>query len=971
MRTTISLLLLAILLAAPVRAQWIVQHRFPGNTLLDIELDVLFQNTKTGWIISQRDTLFRTTDGSTSWNRFATGISENLAALKFISTTHGLMVGSSGGVWRTLNGGVTWSPTTATGLSVDLTDLDYLTDAGDHAWCVGLNETIIYTPNNGVSWTNQHEGAKHLIAVDFVGSNNGWTVGTSGAILATSDGGANWISQASPAGVTRLNAVHFVSTMRGWSVGHGGTILSTIAGGAPWTQQTSGVSDDLLGVSFVDVNNGVAVGKAGTILHTIDGGATWVLERTASEDYLEVFYQNVENCWIIGRDTGNLLYSQGSLSVVSPNGGEKLEGGTRETISWTSDYVDKIRVEYTTDGTNWQFAGADAQAWDAATGSFAWDVPSDVNSTNCRVRLTGVTKPNLTDASNQTFEIFVPDSTGPMITSNPISESPQGSSILVSAQITDDVYGVGTAELHHRLAGQQTFDIAVMTLTSGDTYAATIPWQSDGIRGYQYYIRAVDASPAQNESTLPAGAPQTNPTFVAVRVSSYSRSISGSVPEDTRYQMISIPLAFDQNDGSIDSVLVDDLGPYDRKNWALFRWMTSSRTNSEFTKAPIGDFEPGRAFWLAARKNGFDTSRGVSVPPQDFTILLEPAVAGVPKSGWRQIANPFAFSVSWSDILTASGNPSGWGMPYYHDPQTNAYEIVNVLMPWTGYFFKNPALSEANLIIPPIESPSSASSFDMARPPYGSDEWTMQLVVSCNGRSDLFNYVGVSGAASRERDAEDHLEPPTIGNYIALHFPHCDWSEYADNYTTDFRPPCQEGELWNIVVTSNMPASEATLSIDGVETVPPEFDVYLFDPQFDVAQDLRENPTYRFPTPSTAIGKELTLAVASDDFFADHNLTRSDGLPDVGLDQNFPNPFNPSTIIRYALETPGRVDLEIFNVRGEVVTSLLRGVAKEPGYHVAVWNGRDSSGNAVASGVYFYRLTVGSFSEAKRMLLLK
>jgi hypothetical protein len=88
---------------------------------------------------------------------------------------------------------------------------------------------------------------------------------------------------------------------------------------------------------------------------------------------------------------------------------------------------------------------------------------------------------------------------------------------------------------------------------------------------------------------------------------------------------------------------------------------------------------------------------------------------------------------------------------------------------------------------------------------------------------------------------------------------------------------------------------------------------------------------------------------------------------------NFPNPFNPNTTINFTVGAglaSTRVTLEIFNIRGQRVRTLISGM-KEPGHHSIVWDSTDGRGQSVSSGIYFYRLTAGDFVETRRMLLLK
>jgi C1A family cysteine protease len=88
------------------------------------------------------------------------------------------------------------------------------------------------------------------------------------------------------------------------------------------------------------------------------------------------------------------------------------------------------------------------------------------------------------------------------------------------------------------------------------------------------------------------------------------------------------------------------------------------------------------------------------------------------------------------------------------------------------------------------------------------------------------------------------------------------------------------------------------------------------------------------------------------------------------LEQNYPNPFNPVTEIRYALPEGCHVVLSIFDVSGRLVDTLVDRF-EEAGYRSVTWNGTDARGISVSSGVYFYRVTAGSWSEQKKMILIR
>lgn len=92
----------------------------------------------------------------------------------------------------------------------------------------------------------------------------------------------------------------------------------------------------------------------------------------------------------------------------------------------------------------------------------------------------------------------------------------------------------------------------------------------------------------------------------------------------------------------------------------------------------------------------------------------------------------------------------------------------------------------------------------------------------------------------------------------------------------------------------------------------------------------------------------------------------------LGLMQNYPNPFNPTTEICFALPTAEKVNLDIFNAKGQCVRNLLTAtpmIGKE--VHRIQWNGTDNHGNEAASGLYFYRIQAGDINQQRKMILLK
>lgn len=118
---------------------------------------------------------------------------------------------------------------------------------------------------------------------------------------------------------------------------------------------------------------------------------------------------------------------------------------------------------------------------------------------------------------------------------------------------------------------------------------------------------------------------------------------------------------------------------------------------------------------------------------------------------------------------------------------------------------------------------------------------------------------------------------------------------------------------------------------------------------------------------------ELTDVQLSDYYgnLLEVSVDKQAALPErYALNQNYPNPFNEATIIIYELPIASRVTIEIFNVLGQKVTTLLDG-QESAGVHSLSWNSTDDSGHPVASGVYFYRISTPNFTAEKKMVLMK
>lgn len=96
------------------------------------------------------------------------------------------------------------------------------------------------------------------------------------------------------------------------------------------------------------------------------------------------------------------------------------------------------------------------------------------------------------------------------------------------------------------------------------------------------------------------------------------------------------------------------------------------------------------------------------------------------------------------------------------------------------------------------------------------------------------------------------------------------------------------------------------------------------------------------------------------------------GVPNnFNISQNYPNPFNPSTKIQFSVPSTERVRLDVYDIQGQLVTSLINSEVMNAGNYSVTWDGRSATGSRVASGIYFARLTSSNFMKTIKMNLMK
>jgi len=170
---------------------------------------------------------------------------------------------------------------------------------------------------------------------------------------------------------------------------------------------------------------------------------------------------------------------------------------------------------------------------------------------------------------------------------------------------------------------------------------------------------------------------------------------------------------------------------------------------------------------------------------------------------------------------------------------------------------------------------------------------------------------------------------------------------------------------------------KTTLNIRGLTALPEGYEAVLVDVSRNLRVDLDERTPYRFfPSgaagagPGTLVRRSLRLLVGTPAWL-DGQTIGTERLPvSAELHPNYPNPFNPSTTIRFSLREATRVRLEVRNVRGQLV-KVLANDRFNAGQHTLTWNGTDETGRQVASGIYLTYFQAGKQVRTRKMTLIR
>ncbi len=530
----------------------------------------------------------------------------------------------------------------------------------------------------------------------------------------------------------------------------------------------------------------------------------------------------------------------------------------------------------------------------------------------------------------------------------PMAEATAGEDITVSGTLDADerIWG---ATLSYRRGGSVEYKRQEMSVSGAGIVSADIPGEDVTAEGLVYFFEF--RRPGNHIVRFP----ETSEFGISVRVEDPGFISDRAFPggsDQSAYRIISVPLFLDDPDP--EAIFGDELGDYNPDVWRFFELRFDQSTREHPNTSPV---EPGRGFWMITSQFLAEVSSGpgVSVNPANaFTIPLHPA--------WNLIGNPFHHPIPVSNLRLRSGERlelrSFEG--FWNDP---IGDRVTILEPGVGYALFSASSAVDTLEIDPRpngntkQSGSEMKGVAAAGPGKSGSSATIDLdwsirIEARSGRSvDRDNIVGVAPDAVAGMDGFDFREPPSMASDISVYFSRPEWSKGQARFSSDIRPPNTRGEEWEFDIEAQ-PGNPVTVTFHGIDRVPSDLDVVLYDELLEVATNLRQSPTYSLSGGTAA--RRFKLMVGTREFIAEAG-ERLEMIPtSVELDPVFPNPVSSAMSIRYGLPRAAHVSLRIYDATGRLIQEVYSG-ARDAGRHVYVWeNGGGSA--TLASGVYLMEL---------------
>ena len=353
--------------------------------------------------------------------------------------------------------------------------------------------------------------------------------------------------------------------------------------------------------------------------------------------------------------------------------------------------------------------------------------------------------------------------------------------------------------------------------------------------------------------------------------------------------------------------------------------------------------------------------------------------------GWNMIGDPFEFPIAFSNLTFQAPNGTIYAssdaansklvLPFIYRFVGNDYEFQalpnGTLYPWEGNWIyvipKDPTSVSSSakaltLVMTPTQAgtargvrsqtvknaPTRALQSSTARPEVrGPGSWALRLVARSNNLVDGHNYIGMSSTAKDDDDLTKAPKPPRVGSNVMLGIQR---GTQNGLYAQDLRS-LGGTKTWNVVVTTDQPNADVSLSWPDSHALPRNYQFTLKDTTTGQVVDIRNRSTFQFNSGPKTQAREFTIT-AQPGNSGDHVVFNNVFVTQRGLSKA----TGQSTYqIDYNVSHDAQIDVSILNPGGRVISQLDSGRAASSGDNHIVWNGRDNQNHSIPAGAYIVR----------------
>ncbi len=878
------------------------------------------------------------------WFPQSSGTTNTLNNIFFIDANTGTAIGLSGTVRKTTNGGVNWFSQQI--IPENLFGIYYI---NANTGFIGGDNLLSKTTNGGTNWITLPSPAGLYRGVYFLDANTGFACGGSGLVAKTINGGANWVSLTS--GTTQfLSNVKFSDAQTGYITGYNGIVLKTTDAGANWSQLNTGLTELLFGLAVITNDIVYVSGEGGKIIKTIDGGANWVNQvSTITGRINNLFFLNANTGTGAAHNNFIIRTTNGGLNWIQQPSG--LTGQNFNGVSFTSIQQGFI-------------SGSNGNIIHTTTGGFP--IPA---APNLLLPVNGATNVSLTAlldwdsvAFGKTYQVQISldtvysstvlDSSLIILSSLNIPPGSLNNNVRYFWHVRcENAGGIGPWSVNYSFTTIVALPfapglIAPVNGASNVSLTPTFDWDSTSPAD-SYTLQASLDTSFSNPYIFISGITQsflnlTNPPLqnnfrYYWRVN--ATNPAGTGPWSTVFNFTTLlgmpaaPVLLSPPNfatGVSLTPLLDWVEDISATNYRVQLSQDSAFASTLFDTNGFNISQvnvPGGLltnvttyFWRVRTTNPIGT--GPYSQPFRFTTLLSPPIAPV-------LVYPPNNSTDISTTPTLNWDSVQYSTSYRVQLSTDSTFTTTLLINAGGLVFSHynvpgGLLSNNTLYYWRVNATNSAGTG-----PY-SIVWKFRTVISPP--------VAAPSLISPPNGAVNQPLTPTL-----------DWNDVFG--TTGYKLLVSTDSLFNTtLLDTTITPSQFTIPagrLSGSQTY------YWKCRGFNIGGFGPWSVTWRFST--LVIGIEPISEIIPDKFM---------------LYDNFPNPFNPVTNIKFDIPKHGigiyqNAELIIYDITGRIVSVLINENLR-PGKYSVQWN----AGN-YSSGIYIYSLRAGNFSAVKKMVLIK